>query len=249
MYNDAGIIWKLISAAGTKKQKPLKLIPMFKKIFSKKKKKMPPYLIALIVVVFLFIAWVAYGYFGSRVERLKYTVIDDSKEYEIRLLDDHIIAETKVSGGFAQSGREGFPIIAGYIFGENKSRQKIAMTTPVIETEDLSEPIAMTAPVIEEEGENTNFFSFVMPSGYTMETLPEPIDKRITIREVKGKKIAVLTFGGFYTDEKFEKKKAELIGYLERDGITYSNLSSVGYNPPWTPPFMRRIEVWAEIIE
>ncbi len=204
------------------------------------------YLIIIpIILVVLFLIWIAYGYFGSRVEQLKYTVLDSSKEYEIRQLETHLVAETQVKGGFETATNNGFSIVAGYIFGENKPKEKIAMTTPVVTEE--KEKIAMTAPVVTEENDEIQTLYFVLPSKYTLETLPEPTDSRVKIKEVKGKKIAVLKFSGFYSDEKFEQKKAELKKYLERDGLVYGKISSAGYNPPWTPPFMNRLEVWAEL--
>lgn len=208
---------------------------------------MPIYSIAIIILLVLLGGWVAVGYFSSRVEQLPYTVIDSSKEYEIREINEHLIIETEVKGGFESGGNEAFRILAGYIFGNNKKKEKIAMTTPVVGAE--SEKIAMTAPVMAEETPNDDFinFSFVLPAKYTLENLPEPIDPKVKIKKVGKKKVAVLRFTGFYNDKKFEDKKAELKKYLERDGLSYSNFSSAGYNPPWTPPFMRRLEVWAEL--
>jgi len=98
------------------------------------------------------------------------------------------------------------------------------MTTPVI-TEEV-EKIAMTAPVVTEEDEKFQKLYFVLPAKYTLETLPEPTDPRVKIKKVVGKKIAVLKFSGFYSDEIFEKKKEELKKYLERDGIEYGKISS-----------------------
>jgi hypothetical protein len=215
------------------------------KIF-KKKRKMPIYNIVIIVPLVLLAGWIAVGYFSSKVEQLPYTVLDSSKEYEIREIKEHLIIETEVSGGFESGGNEAFSILAGYIFGNNKKKEKIAMTTPVVGSE--SEKIAMTAPVVaEDRTDDLINFSFVVPEKYTLETLPEPLDPRIKIKKVGKKKVAVLRFTGFYNDQKFEDKKEELKKYLKRDKLGYSNFSSAGYNPPWTPPFMRRLEVWAEL--
>jgi len=222
-----------------------------KKISNKNKKRMSTYMITIIVVLGLLFIWIAYGFFASRfVEKLGYTVVETKNKYEIRLLDDHLIAETEVKGTFETGINEGFNILAGYIFGDNKKKQKIKMTTPVVGSEKQSEKIEMTAPVIgEESSKETILFSFVLPSKYNLDEVPEPNNPKISIREIKGKKIAVIKFSGFFSDEKFEKKKQELIKYLEKDGVKYKTISYVGYNPPWTPPFMRRNEVWAELIE
>lgn len=228
------------------------------KVFIKHKKMNMAWIIAGILVIFF--AWIAFGYFGSRVETLSYTVLSSDKEYEVRELPEHIVAETKVNGTFDDASGEAFNILAGYIFGGNKKNESISMTSPVLEDgsekismtspviESDSEKIAMTTPVLEQESSsNQKVFSFVMPSKYTIETLPEPLDTRVTIKKVAGKKVAVLRFSGFYSEKKINEKKELLTQYLNRDGLEYSTLSWAGYNPPWTPPFMRRLEVWAEL--
>lgn len=208
--------------------------------------------ILLLIVAILFSAWIAGGYFFSRVETLSYTVLSKDKEYEIRQMPEHVIAETAVSGNFDDASSEAFNILAGYIFGKNKEKQSISMTSPVIENtaviENTPTKIAMTAPVISTDTEkNERIFSFVMPAEYTLKTLPEPLDARISIKQIDARKMAVLTFSGFYSENKIEAKKELLKTYLNRDGLEYATVYWAGYNPPWTPPFMRRLEVWAEL--
>ena len=231
---------------------------MFNKLLSKKIKAHMSLTTIIIIIAILLLAWVAVGYFASKVEKLPYTVLSNDKEYEVRQLPEHVIAETTVKGDFNYASGESFRILAGYIFGQNKKNESISMTSPVIENE--SQIIAMTAPVIESQKiamtgpvisndlqEDEHIFSFVMPSKYTIDTLPAPLDSRVKIKTVESKKIAVLRFSGFYNGSKIEAKKQLLKSYLKRDGLEYSTMYWAGYNPPWTPPFMRRLEVWAEI--
>lgn len=205
--------------------------------------------IILVITTILFIAWVSWGYFSiANVEELSYTVIDDSKEYEIRQIEDHIVAEVIVTGSYKDASNKGFRKVANYIFGNNTSKDKVAMTTPVIDSQK-SEPIAMTTPVINSESEtdaiSQRSIAFVMPSSYSMETLPIPNNEEVTLRQVEGQKIAVLKFTWWATAKRMDQKKQDLIKYLERDGLTASEFQSARYNPPWTPPFMLRNEVWA----
>jgi hypothetical protein len=91
-----------------------------------------------------------------------------------------------------RANKAAFSILAAYIFGENTSVTKIAMTAPVTQSQP-SEKIAMTAPVIQQQaGENiatsTWAVQFVMPSEYTLATLPKPKDSRIAIKEVPATK-------------------------------------------------------------
>ena len=59
-----------------------------------------------------------------------------------------IVAETGSHGERDKAISEGFRTIADYIFGNNLSSQKVAMTAPV--TQQASEKIAMTAPVTQQ---------------------------------------------------------------------------------------------------
>jgi methionine-S-sulfoxide reductase len=197
--------------------------------------------------VFLLVAWIAYGYFAiASIEVLPYSVLDSSKEYEVRRVDAHIVAEVTVGGDYQEASNNGFRKVADYIFGNNVSKEKVAMTTPVVETP--SEKVAMTTPVVNSEPENgERVIGFVMPAEYNIDTLPIPNNDEVRIREVPAQTLAVLRFSWFATEARFEKKKAQLTQALERDGIEFQEIQTARYNPPVTPPFMLRNEVWATI--
>ena len=88
--------------------------------------------------------------FGVRnEEQPKYKVLFKEDKHEVREYQSHIIAKTTVQGSFEEAQSQGFKILAGYIFGKNKSKTKIAMTSPVVQKADSpSEKISMTAPVV-----------------------------------------------------------------------------------------------------
>lgn len=207
---------------------------------------MPIWIYLLIATLLALTVWITIGYLGNRVEQLPYRILSSGKEYEIREIPEHLIAETEVRGGWNTGGREAFFVLANYIFGKNKSKTKISMTAPVTQT--TSEKIAMTAPVISEHGTTgKRIFSFVLPAKYELETLPEPLDKRVKIKTVKKHQVAVLRFSGLFGEKIFLEKKKKLMGLLARDHIKYGKIYSAGYNPPWTPPFLNRLEVWANL--
>lgn len=207
---------------------------------------MPIWIYLLIAALIVLIAWIAFGYFGSRVEQLPYRVVSTGRGYEIREIPAHLVAETEVRGGWDTGGRDAFLILANYIFGKNKTKTKIAMTTPVTQT--ASEKIAITAPVIAGKGTaGKSIYSFVLPAKYTMATLPAPVDKRVKIKTVTQQQVAVLRFSGLFGEKIFLQKRKQLLAMLNRDGIKYGKIHTAGYNPPWTPPFMNRLEIWAEI--
>jgi hypothetical protein len=193
-------------------------------------------------------------------EEPKYTLLEKSEPFELRVYAPRIVAEVQVSGDLDAASSQGFRLIAAYIFGKNQVSEKIAMTAPVgIESGDQgkSAKIAMTVPVTIEGGKSSDVnaknvwtVSFVMPSEYTLDTLPKPLDSQVKIRQVPAEKRAAITFSGFYDEDKVQEKTQAL-----RDWIKTKNLRSIGepqfarYNPPWTLPFMRRNEVMIQVQE
>ena len=180
-------------------------------------------------------------------EEPKYTVLEKTPPFELRAYEPLILAEVKVQGDMDQASNQGFRLIAAYIFGKNKIDKKMSMTAPV-GFEEKSTAIAMTVPVGIESNQSISTVSFVMPSQYTITSLPEPLDEKVQLREVPATKKAVITFSGFYNEEKVKEKTLELEGWIQS-----KNLQAIGspnfarYNPPWTLPFLRRNEVMIEV--
>lgn len=220
--------------------------------------------IILIIIGFVLVGWFLYSWLPVlNIEEPKYTVVSEANGYEIREYSSYIVAETTVgdAGSREEAARKGFPVIAGYIFGDNTKKDKIAMTIPVNTEEGASEKIAMTAPVNAEKismtvpvntekeaGSGAYRVSFFMPSKYTLETLPEPNDKRVELREVPAHKVAVRIFSWSTSESAFKKHEAELLEALRRDGVeTVGAVNVARYNTPWTIPFMLRNEVQIEL--
>lgn len=183
-------------------------------------------------------------------EEPKYDVIEKSDAFELRAYKPVIVAEALVEGSMDEAGNKGFRLIADYIFGNNKSRaggsEKISMTIPVT-MEPKSEKISMTAPVSMQESAGKWRMYFVMPSKYTLETLPTPNNAEVKLREVPAKKFAVVRFSGFAGEAKTAKKTEELLTWLQAKQIKPAGAPELArYNAPWTLPFLRRNEVMVE---
>ena len=218
----------------------------------------------LIIIGVALIIWFLYSWLSVRaIEEPKYEVVNAAQGYEIREYAAYIIAETTISGAKDrdEAARKGFPIVAGYIFGDNTSKDKIAMTAPVNTEAGESEKIAMTAPVNtekiamtvpvnteQEKDDGTYKISFVMPSEYTLETLPTPNDSRVSIKEVPSRKVAVKRFTWSASESVIKAQEEELLAAIARDGFeTVGAINVARYNPPWTMPFMLRNEVQVEV--
>ena len=188
------------------------------------------------------------GVSAMATEEPKYDVLSSTDEYEIRRYEPYIVAETDVEGPYRNAGNKAFNILAGYIFGKNRSSEKMAMTAPV-ESRPADEGVrmAMTAPVTSQpsDAEAGLFtYGFVMERKYTLDTLPEPVDPRIRIREVPAKIVAVHRFSGSWREENYQRHEERLRRALERDGIPLAGTPySARYNAPFVPSFLRRNEV------
>ena len=203
--------------------------------------------------------WIAVGVISvAGVETPGFELIEARDGYEVREYAPHIVAEVTVSSPFRQGMNDGFRQLADYIFGNNRlagesegASQEIAMTAPVIEREAPGVEIAMTAPVQEQsDGEERRIVSFVMPREYTMDTLPQPNNPAIRLVEKPAIRYAVLTFSGSVSESVMRKRKAELMALAERDELRHTGQPMLcQYDPPWTPPFMRKNEIWLQLEE
>jgi hypothetical protein len=183
---------------------------------------------------------------ASNVETPDYMVSSKSGNLEIREYGPTIVAEATVEGERDQAIRRGFRIIADYIFGNNLSSTKVAMTAPVIQ--QSSEKVAMTAPVIQQAKGTSWNVRFVMPSKYTIETLPKPVNPQVALIEVPATRFAVIRFSGFAGQVSLDKQEALLRAFMAERSLVAASLPQYAYyNAPWTLPFMRRNEIMIEI--
>ncbi len=97
------------------------------------------------------------------------------------------------------------------------------MTAPVMDTTKTSESIAMTAPVMDTlSSSGKRIVAFIMPSSYTLETLPKPDNANIRFRLVEKSQRAVLRYTWYATSTRVEEKKKALRDILIRDGYIMS---------------------------
>lgn len=182
------------------------------------------------------------------IEEPKYTDKFSYKDFEIRNYAPILAAQTEVDENFDNAGNKAFRVLADYIFGNNTSKTKIDMTSPVTQQRSTSEKIAMTAPVTQTKQNSGYVIQFTMPSAYTRDTLPKPNDPRVKIIEIPARKIAVFSYSGSWSQSRYDEKLALFKAALAREQIiTIGEPTFARFNSPWQLWFLRRNEIWLEV--
>jgi hypothetical protein len=179
------------------------------------------------------------------IDEPPYTVVRANDVFEVRRYEPYLVAETQVDAAPKEAGNRGFRILAGYIFGGNKGSRRIEMTAPVAQTPTK---IAMTAPVAQTASAGGYLIQFAMPREWTLETLPEPTDSRVTLRAMPARTIAVIRYSGTWSQRSYEEHLKTLQDALAQSGLAWHGEPMwARYDPPWKPWFLRRNEIWLEL--
>ena len=179
---------------------------------------------------------------ASATEKPNYTIVKTDGKIEIRDYPPMILAEVRVEGDRRTANSRGFRKLAAFIFGDNASQDKVAMTSPVV---SRPEKIDMTAPVtrtLEEDGRWS--VNFMMPSKYTLETLPKPTDPDIRIFETDPYRTVSIRYNGNNTTKNIATHEAKLIQYVKERGLAVVGTPEyAGYDAPWVPGPFKRNEI------
>lgn len=166
---------------------------------------------------------------------------------EIRQYAPYVVAEVLVEGSADTAGNDAFPILAGYIFGKNKGERSFSMTAPVTLTV-APVKLEMTAPVTQTAVAGGWIVQFVLPRGVTLASAPEPNDSRVKLREEPGRRIAAIRYSGFWSVDNYADHLDKLKATLTSEGLVWSGEPVFSrYNPPFTPWFLRRNEIWLSL--
>ncbi|MCB1692245.1 MAG: heme-binding protein [Pseudomonadales bacterium] len=166
------------------------------------------------------------------IEKPKYEVIETHGDIEIRRYEPMIVARTRVDGDFEQAGNIAFRRLAGYIFGDNASEEKISMTAPV-----------MQAPVPATDG--AFWVMFMMPGKYAIGDLPKPTSQDVELERVAGATFAAIRYKGGWSEKKYrenEKRLREIARGLSAWRPVGESMWA-RYNPPIVPSWFRTNEI------
>ncbi|MGC4087617.1 MAG: heme-binding protein [Polyangiaceae bacterium] len=196
-------------------------------------------------------------------EEPEYDVEQSAGSIEIRRYQRCVRAETTLEAESWQQALElGFRRLARYIFGANHRRQLAAQGQLEERPEPLrkqGEKIQMTAPVtaraVPRDAVSTTAgalqrytVAFTLPKARAAGSLPVPEDRRVHLRAVPARHVAVLRYRGDHGFELMREKSAYLREVLQRAGLsTRGEPEFAGYDAPSTLPWLRRNEIWIEL--
>ena len=187
------------------------------------------------------------------LEEPRYQSLEKDAAFELRLYKPMIVAEVVVQGSLTAAGKEGSRLVKQYIFrkGPNaaldqktQAADRISMTVPVT-MEKVPPTIAMTVPVtMEATNPSTYRLHFVMPSGYTLDNLPQSADPRVSLRAIPEQKWASIRFSKFSTEAIVAEQTALLKKWMDQKGFRANGPPQFArYDPPSVPPLLRRSEI------
>lgn len=212
-------------------------------------------IMAGMILFLLLIIWTLYGVLISMsVSQADYDVLDTLENgVEIRAYPQEIWATT-----VADDQNSAFSPLFRYISGDNEKSEKIEMTTPVVTAAQQppradsakGEKIEMTAPVVTMNTEKGMFMAFIMPQRFDIQSIPKPSSSLVKIQLIEPRKLAVIRFSGYMSQESYDKNLELLKDALEERGISkVGEPQLMQYNDPWTPPFSRRNEIALQVID
>ena len=161
----------------------------------------------------------------SGYKSARYAVVRSDGNFELRDYPALKLVETTMKDGGSGGS---FNRLFRFITGGNDAGKKIAMTTPVFMA----------------GGEST--MAFVMPAD--LDKVPRPTDGSVTVREVPAGRFAVLRYSGARSPRQETEHLERLKAWVADQRLKASAVPVYGYfDPPWTPPFLRRNEVMLRV--
>ena len=173
----------------------------------------------------------AAAYAQSRqTEQPDFAVISAEEDFEVRDYPALVVAEVSHVGNRERASGASFRRLAAYIFAQDRPEggEKIAMTSPVLQAETQPGKWQMR---------------FVMPSKYTLETLP-PAPWDIALTQMPARRMAAIRFSGNGSVRDLALMEARLRDWMRAQGLMPAGGAEFAfYDAPMVPGPLRRNEV------
>ncbi len=171
------------------------------------------------------------------------TVLQDG-DFQLRDYPALTVAEVRVPGGQWGAANRGFRLLANYIFGGNARGQKIEMTAPVVQ--QRIEPDRL--PRSERRDGEAWIVRFIMPAGFTPQSLPPPKDEQVQLISLPPERVALVRFSGWALPFIVRGETRRLETWMGKRALHPLGPPSLAqYDPPWTIWFLRRNEVMVPV--
>jgi DNA gyrase inhibitor GyrI len=163
-------------------------------------------------------------------EQPDYALVRADEAFELRDYPALVVAEVSHSGSRERASGASFRRLAAYIFAQDRPAG--------------GEAIAMTSPVIQDEVQPGEWrMRFVMPSKYTLATLP-PAPADITLTEMPARRMAAVRFAGYGGARDLAAMEARLREWMAAEALTPAGEAEYAfYDAPMVPGPLRRNEV------
>ena len=169
----------------------------------------------------------------ARYETPKYQVETKDGAFEIRKYPAVVIASAGMTTE-ARAQDSTFMQLFKYISGENEKGRKIKMTTPVFTTTEGSGRV----------------MSFVVPVSVVKDGVPRASNSNIVTTERAAGRFAVYRYSGRWTESREATARERLIAWAKENGLELiGSFEKANYDPPFTPPVLRRNEILFRIRE
>lgn len=206
-------------------------------------------------VVFVASLSTTMSFAADTIESPKFVVTLSDDTAELRRYSPMIAAEVRVAADdFDSAGSMGFMPLANYIFGNNNPGAQVDMTAPVTTSLVTSREgmrggdgakISMTAPVTSEPTqEGVYAVRFMMPSKWTMETLPAPADDRVALIDVPEQYVVVAGFTGPKEQASIDAAEKAILAFVAANELSaVGSTTLAGYSAPSVPDAQKKWEV------
>ena len=165
-----------------------------------------------------------------QTEQPDYTVVRADADFELRDYPALVVAEVSSAGSRERASGASFRRLAAYIFAQDRP--------------EGGEKIAMTAPVLQDEPRPGQWrMRFVMPSKYTLDTLP-PAPEDSTLAETPARRMAAVRFSGNASGRDLALMEARLREWMREARLMPAGEAEFAfYDAPMIPGPLRRNEV------
>lgn len=167
---------------------------------------------------------------ARQTEEPDYREVRADGDFSVRDYPPLVVAEVSNMGTRERASGASFRRLAAYIFAQDRP--------------EGGERIAMTAPVLQDETRPGQWrMRFVMPSQYTLATLP-PAPDDIALTEVPARRMAAIRFSGNGEARDLALMEARLRDWMREAGLMPAGEAEYAfYNAPMVPGPLRRNEV------